>query len=60
MKIPGKITFSLLSTRTTPTFAKEISVNHVKSVIVESGEESGRKQAGLEVEAYCVSSPCIF
>lgn len=60
MKIPRNITFILFSTPTTPTCLKEISVNHVESVIVESGKERSRKKAGLEVEACCVSSPCVF
>lgn len=32
----------------------------MKSVIFESGEESSRKQAGLKVDAYCVSCTYAF
>lgn len=60
MNIPGESTFNHFITPTSPKFPKGISPECVKSVIFELGEESSRKQAELEVEAYCAPSKHAF
>lgn len=47
MKIPKKIRFILFIIPTFPKFPKDTSVNPVRCVIFESGEESSSKQAEL-------------